>query len=412
MILETPKIETARGSLGVAALVMLAAWAAFVLGGAASAEEPKEDPKPQTATQGEQTVAAEAQIVVDVDGAEEADFVIDFDGEGEMVWDGGMLPEGLPPHAIMFAHKIEKVGDGPAMRTVMFHDGPTPKQLASFAASNPTADADGDGAVSKDEYHAYLIALAMKDPAAVMTQYPKADRNNDGKLSADEAAWMVHGFGMIEEMHAKLPPMPEPEAILVEARAAGDAAGGEGQRRQVVRRIVRREAGQMAEGAVAAAGAFAAHKLPEPPSRWLLDNVSAAPTVREVAGYITAAQDAPLAHFLKMNPDADANRDGRLTATERDEFLKQRGSRTRAMMLKIHPEADANGDGVLSDEEAREFRKSHLRAMIGPRPPAMGLVVRQVEDGDAGAVQKIVIELEATDDVQCEEAGATEEKKE
>lgn len=412
MILETPKNVTARGSLGVAALVILAAWAAFVLGGAASADEPKEDPKPQTATQGERIVAGEAQIVVDVDGAEEADFVIDFDGEGEMVWEGGMMPEGLPPHAIMFAHRIEKVGDGPAMRTVMFHGGPTPKQLASFAESNPTADANGDGAVSQDEYHAYLIALAMKDPAAVMTQYPKADRNKDGKLSADEAAWMVHGFGMIEEIHAGLPPMPEPEKILVEVNADDDAAADDGQRKQVVHRIVRREAGQMAEGAVAVAGAFAAHKLPDPPSRWLLDNVGATPTAREVAGYIAAAQDAPLAHFLKMNPDADTNRDGRLTAAERDEFLKQRDSRTRAMMLKIHPEADTNGDGVLSDEEARDFRKTHLRSVIGRKAGGMGVVLRQVEDGDADAVKKIVIELEATDDAQCEEVGATEDKKE
>lgn len=57
--------------------------------------------------------------------------------------------------------------------------------------TNAGVDVDGNGTISPEEHDAYLTALAMRDPAAVLAKYPKADSNSDGVLSPDEASSLI-----------------------------------------------------------------------------------------------------------------------------------------------------------------------------------------------------------------------------
>lgn len=79
-----------------------------------------------------------------------------------------------------------------------------------------------------------------------------------------------------------------------------------------------------------------------------------------------------LSRLLQKHPDADANKDGTLTAEEAKAYMQSRtrpgkggpggvgggmmGFGDPATILKNHPEWDTNKDGVLSDEEIRAGR--------------------------------------------------------
>lgn len=71
-------------------------------------------------------------------------------------------------------------------------DDASPATLQTFMTNHPTADADGDGAVTKVERDAYLVARAMARPDDVLAEYPSADRDSDGVLTATEAARLVN----------------------------------------------------------------------------------------------------------------------------------------------------------------------------------------------------------------------------
>lgn len=92
-------------------------------------------------------------------------------------------------------------------------DGPSIVTIGGQGASLPM-DTDGDGQVSMEEHHAYVIAKAMSDPEAVLAQFPEADGNADGALDADEAAALV-----TEPFQAPLPP---PDFIRMRAMHGGD----------------------------------------------------------------------------------------------------------------------------------------------------------------------------------------------
>ena len=81
--------------------------------------------------------------------------------------------------------------------------------------------------------------------------------------------------------------------------------------------------------------------------------------------------DARLQHLLKKHPDADVNKDGKLTLDEARAYRDKMGrggkkERTGGeadldesilqQMLKKHPDADTNGDGKLTLDEARAYR--------------------------------------------------------
>jgi hypothetical protein len=104
--------------------------------------------------------------------------------------------------------------------------------------------------------------------------------------------------------------------------------------------------------------------LPAPafPAQWIAENVTGSPSAKQVASYIKLVEEAPLAAFLEHNPDADADKDGKLTTEERDAHLKAQMGRMHQKLLERHPEADLDGNGVLTHEEASEFFKSKARA--------------------------------------------------
>jgi len=70
--------------------------------------------------------------------------------------------------------------------------------------------------------------------------------------------------------------------------------------------------------------------------------------------------------FLKRNPEADKDKDGKLSVEEFRAYLKEHGranlpgaSERLGNLLKEHPEADKDKDGKLSPAEIREWRKEH-----------------------------------------------------
>lgn len=87
---------------------------------------------------------------------------------------------------------------------------------------------------------------------------------------------------------------------------------------------------------------------------------------------------AKLSKLLEKHPDADANKDGKLTVEEAEAYLQAKrgpgkgglglgmrgpgpgpwGKGDPAQMLKMHPEWDTNGDGALSDEEIEAGRSA------------------------------------------------------
>ena len=60
--------------------------------------------------------------------------------------------------------------------------------------------------------------------------------------------------------------------------------------------------------------------------------------------------------FLKKNPAADTDGDGKLSKDEMEAYRKTQMQQRAAKLLEKHPEADLDGDGELSREEFRKFR--------------------------------------------------------
>lgn len=88
------------------------------------------------------------------------------------------------------------------------------------ASAGPGLDIDADGNVTPEEHDAFVVAKALANPQAVLAQFPDADSDQDGVLSADEAAELVGG-----PFTAPLPPPPpEPGVFTISPRVA---EGGE-----------------------------------------------------------------------------------------------------------------------------------------------------------------------------------------
>lgn len=397
MILNATPRRNSRRMLGLAGAGIALGWAGFVLTGAGAAQDKPAAPQ--------ETQDAQIEIVEMEGVPQEGVFILQGADAGEdavhfnIKLDGGAhgfadVLFGAPPGGVMFFESEECDGDGAEPRRVLLHSvgGLPTKALAAFLEQHPSADANADGQLTNVEREAYLVALAMSDPAAVLAKYPKADRNGNGKLEALEAARLVQDGGM--EDHLKLhKPMP--------ARVrTSDAADGQAKVEKDVRVLRFTGTAQEAqaaeapvqvrvaapEGGVAVAGvplevrvaapegqtatadgapqrlmlrrhaAGAAQRRPEPAFAWLPKNITATPAAADVARYIPVVEEAPLATFLEMNPKADANGDGKLTAAERDAYLERHMSEMRKRVLETHPEVDANGDGLLSDEEMRSFK--------------------------------------------------------
>ncbi|MFO0839771.1 MAG: M56 family metallopeptidase [Phycisphaerae bacterium] len=287
--------------------------------------------------------------------------------------------------------------------TMSLARGPGAEALAKFAAAHPTADADHDGKVTRAEHDAYIAALALTDPAAVLAQFPKADRDNDGILSAAEAARLV-----------TMPPIPSiaPRFRTKILGAGGaDAGATTGEHREI---ILNGESGASAQaGDTPAAGVrvmkinrngkeetivengaapteFNVEATPTPVS-WITKNVNGNPTAADVAKMVSLVSDAPLAAFLEQNPKADTNGDGKLTAEERSAFLKEKMTAMHRRLLEKFPAADLNGDGELSPDEI----KAHFKSMHGAASNGRAMIVTHeaTSDGD----DDVTIEVHAAE---------------
>lgn len=82
---------------------------------------------------------------------------------------------------------------------------------------------------------------------------------------------------------------------------------------------------------------------------WLEENVDAAVSAEEIAELIATVEDAPNGLFLELNPAADANGDGVLTAEEKHAFLDGRMAELHNKILgKLH-NIPAAAHGVLRE---------------------------------------------------------------
>ncbi len=437
MILRADQPARFRRSGAMLALVLPVAWSAFVLtsAGAASSGALRATEKQSTVDLPDDElvffmndedcggIQFEINLVggfegLDCDSGALLRLSTDCDDALPMISLSGAAPQG----AMMWINDGQD-GGAEAIHTFGFQIAGAggSESLDGFLGEHPTADADGDGALTQAERDAYLMALALREPARVIAQYPKSDTNGDGRLSDQEAALLLYvppfeppaGAGAWKGMVADGAPgaavqvkrmrvvlrgaaeatEPADEAQPAEAGAivrsgvrierqeeVTDDGSGQPQRRVIVRHI------GAADDAEPVAVKSAADDLPLPPQFWLPRNIAATPTAAEVARLVSLAEEAPLTAFLHMNPQADANHDGRLTQAERDAFVESQSTRMRSKILERHPEADANGDGMLTEDEMHGFfRSRHGNAVSGRRMMIM-------RGGDGAAAGSIAVE--------------------
>lgn len=397
MIMDSPTQRRSR-MLGFLAGATLVGWAGFALSGA-SAAALQDNPPANT----EPAMVIVRQAGDDAAQPPDVLFAPDAAADGQVQFFQADADNG---HAFAIA----------------LDSNDKPEALAGFLADHPNADANGDGTLTRVERDAYATAMAMTNPAAVLAKYPKADRNGNGALEADEAARLV-ALGMLPDIaelkksmgnlphrmvmrtngdNANLPPEVVEKIAEIKAKAAsGDADASEnvimtqdGDSKTVkVMRVAPGDGpvvvhGDNADGnfkvrvnsdAVDTAGGDgvfvtdAGQKfnirtaapllagLGGAPSAWIIDNIEADPTSAEVNRYVGLVEAAPLAHFLELNPEADANHDGVLTADEREAFVERHSSKMRERVLEKHPEADTNGDGLLTNQEMHDYFRSNMK---------------------------------------------------
>lgn len=320
------------------------------------------------------------------------------------------------------------VGGPDGQQNVLFLQQFTPSEttMSEVLSRNAQYDLDGDGKINTTEFNAFLTAMALSDPAAVLAKYPHADRNGDGLLDAGEAARLISSNGVPPMPPPLMNPFPDGVSIgdgqmryttkdgdtlediskrlygdtgraseLLAANAdtvsspaelksgmalklpSGVRVNAERHNLNVLRARTPLRAGQPAEITLRSddeaqgGGGVIRHKvqLAEPVARWLLSNINIDPQVANVRAAVAAVEDAPLAVFLEANPAADANKDGKLTPQERDDYMARHRLLMREHLLKMHPEADTDGDGVLSEDEARTWAKqnrANVRMLHGP----------------------------------------------
>ncbi len=384
MILDKSAHSRPRRWLALPVAVLLVAWATFVLTGSAEARVAHNE-KNLSSDKGS---AGTSHIVVEhlgADGKGTAGFTVEYNTD---VHEGALIElrrnvriaHGF--HKAMFIAESEDgaPGEHASFVVMALGAGPSAEQLAEFAASHPTADADGDGTVSKIEHDAYLVALAMAEPAAVIDQFASADRNKDGQLDAAEAADLVshsvsfaHGgdlhfepghnvarFGGEHRVEiagviaAEFGPHGDDAELhehgelkfIVEGESEIDFGSDEEHFViEIPKLTLKDRRGEDKDGPVLFSGPAMNHWVSAPnAAHWLLDNVSARPTAAEVAEYVPVVTNAPLIRFLEMHPEADTNEDGTLTSEERDAFLHASMARIHTKLIERFPAAGADCD--------------------------------------------------------------------
>ncbi len=83
-------------------------------------------------------------------------------------------------------------------------------------------DLDGNGEVTKDECWAFVAAVALQQPGALLADYPEADQNEDGKLGVVEAYQFVRGDLDLTKVHK------EYEFAVQKTKKSGDKQRAKG----------------------------------------------------------------------------------------------------------------------------------------------------------------------------------------
>lgn len=398
MIMDSPRQRSFR-SLTLPAILALGAWSAFALSGAQAEDTKQEAAEAQKAegkTPGPQTASTEVRVIrvageeagVEPGGPMEVKVVKNEKGEMEVQINGKTVHNidvpGIKMNAIQGA-----LGGAWCTEEIDFV---SPETLDQFGKDHPTADADGNGKVTREERSAYLAVLAQSSPADVIAKFPTADLNKDNTIDAMEAARLVTGGAMdIEAFEVATP------NVITETKTGADGQVMVVRKGTMARTVhafsaVPPPAGQTGE--LPMKMAFKALPLEGMGAgKWLLDNVKATPTAADVARMLPTVEEAPLARYAEMFPDADSNKDGRVSKDERTAHKDKQMSDVRARMLKRHPEADKDGDGKLSSDEEKEyFRKAAQR--IGKQTAGKGIFIQKGENGGPETTFDIHVETD------------------
>ena len=422
MILENPSHTIRRRWVGAVAGVLLVAWGAFVLTGSAEARtvpsKAEDVKKIEFKTQdGKQVVVAVDAKAVEGEVDVTTPKIIVFKKDDGMmhveVHAGtaavGQLHEG---NFTWVGDDGEKSSDGQLVRLALLTHS-SDKELAEFAENHPTADADADGKVSATERKAYLVALAMIDPDAVVTQFPHADRNDNGQLEATEAARLV-GIrsphiarnvvrwrlkddnvavsGTLESAEVK-PTLLHRIYTTVEATVDETQENGQTKLKWVVPALREGQAesddGEPRQMIVMAPTAIRFSPKTDP-GHWLLENIDATPTTAEVANFVTTVEQAPMAMILERHPDADTDGDGVLSTEERDSFFEALRAKSKGMLesLSIH-----GIDGTAHEFDLEALKASGKAVFIGKDSKQHLITVTPTVEGQAGETQKITVRL-------------------
>ena len=172
-----------------------------------------------------------------------------------------------------------------------------------------SADADGDGKLSRAERPAFLVALAMQSGSAVLGAFPAADGDENGKLSTSEAVELVQAAQARADLDRRF--------ALESYRSEADAKAA--RRRDNIELWTRVMDAR----------------------EWLLDNMTNEPTAEKVAEYAELIAAGDRAEFLRKNPAADLDGDGILTADELDAYQSSRWARKLAEIREQIAEIEA-----------------------------------------------------------------------
>jgi beta-lactamase regulating signal transducer with metallopeptidase domain len=208
MILDTQTTPRRSRMLALLGGAALCGWTGFALSGASAAlpSKPAEDANktsPAPWWQARQNGALSfflpqlADSLNDVDG-DATDNVMyfspgvdDLPGPHQCLLDALMAAHGGTPEGV--SGQWVAANRSIALQGAVTAVGQPQVFMMTQGGQLPGVDLDGDGAVSADEHDAYMLTLAMRDPAATLAKYPKADENGDGTLSADEASAFLSG---------------------------------------------------------------------------------------------------------------------------------------------------------------------------------------------------------------------------
>lgn len=419
MILEHTKTRNHARTLGVGALLVVAAWGVFALSGSAqvnAAVDPADNASPPACDTTKKIVVTrvhngdEGNVDVEVVKLEDGKMKVTINGKDEII----DVPAGNGQTSVACKTMafVAKSDDQNGDLAHGFAWQQSDAEFKQFLADHPTADQNADGTLQPDERDAYLAALATAADTQVLLQYPRADLNNDGRLDFSESVELVSG-GMFSlelvdggphvfafkssddasadgslkekmfEGHAIFVATEDEsgnavEPKVVELKLNGDVATSEEKTEDGKKVLILKATPDVktngATGgcleikldASAQQGDVTTNVLTKCPmdnrlaEKWLLDNVAIVPTPIQLSDALTAIRAARLNQFLVIHPEADANKDGLLTNDEQTTFLDGEMARVRAKILEKHPEADADRDGVLTEAEMQNYFKSKI----------------------------------------------------